>query len=344
MPEIADWPMWANVIAFLVATLAIGVAGTRMAALADHLADRTGMGEALAGALFLGVSTSLPGITTSVTAAADGFPGIAMANAFGGILAQTAFLAVGDVFHRRSNLEHAAASPENMIQAGVLISLLALVLVSMTGPEVTAGPIHPATVLLIVAYLFGLRLVYRTRSKPMWRPRLTGDTVPDVPEERSKQASLRRLWIEFIVVAAVVFVAGVVVARSGAGMMHHTGLSESIIGGLFTAVSTSLPELITCIACVRRGALTLAVSDIIGGNAFDILFVCAADVAYVEGSLYHAASGRETFLAGLAILLNIVLLLGLIHRERSGIANIGFESMLVLAFYLGGFLIVGLAM
>jgi len=39
-----------------------------------------------------------------------------------------------------------------------------------------------------------------------------------------------------------------------------------------------------------------------------------------------------------------VLLLGLIHRERSGIANIGFESMLVLAFYLGGFLIVGLAM
>jgi cation:H+ antiporter len=42
------------------ATLVICLAGTRPANLADTLADRTGMGEIIAGALFVGASTSLP--------------------------------------------------------------------------------------------------------------------------------------------------------------------------------------------------------------------------------------------------------------------------------------------
>jgi len=38
----------------------------------------------------------------------------------------------------------------------------------------------------------------------------------------------------------------------------------------------------------------------------------------------------------LTILLTAILLLGLIHRERKGPANIGFESVGVLVFYLIG--------
>lgn len=39
-------------------------------------------------------------------------------------------------------------------------------------------------------------------------------------------------------------------------------------------------------AAVRRGALTLAVGDILGGNCFDVLFISGSDVAYREGSIY----------------------------------------------------------
>ena len=34
---------------------------------------------------------------------------------------------------------------------------------------------------------------------------------------------------------------------------------------------------------VRIGAVNLAVGDIIGGNAFEVLFIGAADFAYLEG-------------------------------------------------------------
>ena len=62
MPEIPAGPLWANILAFLVAAAAIGWVGSRLAELADKLADRTGLGEAVTGTLFLGLITALPGL------------------------------------------------------------------------------------------------------------------------------------------------------------------------------------------------------------------------------------------------------------------------------------------
>jgi cation:H+ antiporter len=50
------------------------------------------------------------------------------------------------------------------------------------------------------------------------------------------------------------------------------------VGGLFIAVSTSLPELVIAVTAVRIKSLNLVVGDIIGGNAFDTLFVLAGKV------------------------------------------------------------------
>ena len=74
------------------------------------LADETGLGEAIFGAVLLGSATSIAGITTSVTAAVNALPSLAISNAIGGIAAQTVFLAVADITYRPANLEHAAAS------------------------------------------------------------------------------------------------------------------------------------------------------------------------------------------------------------------------------------------
>jgi cation:H+ antiporter len=134
--------------------------------------------------------------------------------------------------------------------------------------------------------------------------------------------------------------AGYAVAESGIAIAEMTGLSETAVGGIFTAVSTSLPELVTSIAAVQQGALTLAIGDIIGGNSFDVLFLAFADIAYREGSIYHAIASQQAFLSVLAILMTGILLLGLLRREKYGLANIGLESVLILLLYFGGFVIV----
>lgn len=320
---------------FAGCALVIGVAGTRLTGVADVLADRTGLGEAITGAVLLGATTSLAGSVLSVTAAWQGYPELSMANAIGGIAAQTAFLAVADIVYRRANLEHAAASAPNMMQGALLCCLLAVLVCAPFTPNVTVWGIHPVTPILLALYVYGLRLTRGTRTAPMWRPRQTDETRPDLPEPDSLKATLLRLLTLFVVLTAAMGVAGVVLQHAASRIAALTGISQTVIGGLLTSVSTSLPELVTSIAAVRRGALTLAVGGIIGGNAFDTLFAAFSDVAYRSGSIYHAVSESLLFLVALTILMTGVLLMGLIHREERGIGRIGFESAGILILYVG---------
>ncbi|HRX86681.1 MAG TPA: sodium:calcium antiporter, partial [Phycisphaerae bacterium] len=187
--------------------------------------------------------------------------------------------------------------------------------------------------------------IQRAGRESTWVAQHTPETVTDQPADAAALSprEVRGLWGRFAAYAGVLAVAGYVVARLGAGISDRTGISETVMGGLFTAVATSLPELVTAIAAVRQGALTLAVGDIVGGNTFDVLFVALADGAYRRGSLYAALGERQVFMVGLAALLTAVLLLGLLRREKRGVANIGFESLLVLVLYLGGFIVLAVA-
>lgn len=327
------WPLQQSVIIFLASALVIGVAGVMITSRAELLARYTGWGQAVLGAVFVGASTSLSGSVTSVAAAYTGHTDLAIGNALGGIAVQTMFLAIADIAYRKANLEHAAASQDNLMQGSLLIVLLALVTLAMAGPEVTFWGVHPVSLVLIVAYVYGINLVAEAHEQPMWFPRRTTETAPEPGPQRVGRRSLMLLWLTFIALGLLVAGAGWAISRAGVSIAEHSGLSETVVGTLFTAVSTSLPELVVAVAAVRRGALRLAVGDIIGGNTFDVLILTLADVAYRGGSIYHALSTVHVFWIALSILLTGILLMGLLRREEHGIGNIGFESFLVLVFY-----------
>jgi cation:H+ antiporter len=324
-------------LALVAAAALIGVAGTRLAGAVDALADRTGIGEAMAGALLLGGATSLAGLVVSVVAAADGSASLAVGNSIGGIAVQTAFIVVADLAYRRDNLEHAAASLGNLFNSLLLLILLAVVVLGSAAPDVTVLGVSPVTVLLVGAYLYGTALVRRVEREPMWEPTMTPETRQDTPDPAAEAASLKRLSSEFVALALVVVVAGYLVARAGLSLVAETGLSGTVVGTFATSVATSLPELVTSVAAVRAGALTLAVGGIVGGNAFDLLFIAAADVAYRPGSIYTALTEADVFVLGWAMILVGVLGAGLVRRQRKGI---GFEGVGVLAVYVVGLAVV----
>ena len=320
-------------LAFGAAAAVILFAGIRLSAVADKLADRTGLGEAVVGAVLLGAATSLSGLTTSVAAAWNGLPQLAVSNAAGGIAGQTLFLAVADLAYRRANLEHAAASLENVIQGTVLCGCLSLVVLGAAFPGYAVLGVHPASGALIVFYVLGLHVTRKAQTEPSWRPEHTLETELDEPEADEGGPSTARLWAEFGGLALVMAAAGFAVSRAGEGAIDVFSLSESVTGAFVTALVTSLPELVTTVAAVRRGALTLAVGGIIGGNAFDVLFIAASDAAYREGPIYGAITDAQVFVIGLSLLMTTVLLMGLLRRERQGFAGVGFETVLLIGIY-----------
>jgi cation:H+ antiporter len=218
--------------------------------------------------------------------------------------------------------------------------MLSLPLLAFAGPEASVWGVHPVSALLLAVYLVGARSTAGIRESPMWRPVLTRVTRTDLAEREHPGApSTPALALRFAGLAVVLGLAGIVLARAGGRIADETGLTETAVGALMTAVATSLPELVTTLAAVRRGAVQLAVGGIIGGNTFDVLFVVLSDISYRQGSIYHAIAPGDLFWLAVGMAMTAVLLIGLIVRERTGPGGIGRESVALLAIY-GGAVVV----
>ncbi|GAB4516926.1 MAG: cation transporter [Roseibium sp.] len=329
-------PLAPLLLLFAAASTVIFFCGTRMTALADRIADRTGFGEALVGGVLLGAATSFSGTIVSVTSALDGRASLAFSNAVGGIAAQTAFLAIADMIYRRANLEHVAADLASVLQSGLLLLMLTVPFLAFTAPEVSLAGVHPASVALAGIYIAGLFALRQVRDQPMWRAVPTCETKPDEPDEAPGDiGGTIHLILGFALLVALLGAMGWTISGLAGELTDRYALSASLVGALMTAVVTSLPELVTTLAAVHRGALQLAVGGIIGGNTFDTLFLTLSDVAYREGSLYHAVSPDDYFWVAVGMAMTCILLLGLVIRQQDGPGRIGFESVGILAVYSG---------
>lgn len=329
------WPLVPSVGVFAVAGVITILGSIRLVALGDTLADRTGWGEAVFGVVFFGVATGLSGIVITAVTAANEHPDLGYSNAVGGIAAQTTAVALADAFYRRVNLEHAAASSSNLLFGCLLIALLALALLGSYSPNVTIAGIHPVSVAIVGCYLGGLRLIRRAGAEPMWQAVGTTETRPDLPQDHGTLDRHRTtwLWSRFILVGGFVAVSGWAVSLAAESVVETTGLTAGFTGGVLLGIVNALPEAVTAIAAVRRGAVTLAVAAVLGGNILDVITLVVGDVAYRQGSIYHAAGSEDLFITTTGLLMTAILLGGLLVRQTCGWGRLGFEGVLLLVTY-----------
>ena len=272
---------------------------------------------------------------TTAHAAHSSLPGLAIGNGLGSIAVQTAFLAVADFAYRQGNLEHAAASVANLLNAFLLIVILAVVLLATMTTDMAIGHISPMSIAIFAIYMFGLKLAQNTIHSPMWRPVRNEVTKAENQEKygRASQNRTSRLIGHFIAHGTVLVASGFLLSHIGGSLSERFGLPDTLVGASVTGLITSLPELVTTVAAVRQGALVLAVSNIVGGNTFDSLFVAVGDLFYIPGPIYRGATVQDQFLMGLSILLTAVLGAGLVVRQRRDWSGIGFESIAMLVIY-----------
>ena len=112
------------------AALVVVVTGVWLSSLTDQIAAETGLGRSFVGALFLGISTSLPEITASLTAVRLGAIDLAIGNVLGSNLFNVTLLAVYDVFDGGKNL-WASMSNANALGLIVAMMMTAVVIISL---------------------------------------------------------------------------------------------------------------------------------------------------------------------------------------------------------------------
>ena len=73
--------------------------------------------------------------------------------------------------------------------------------------------------------------------------------------------------------ALLIFLAAPYLAQAAAQIAAETGLGDTFVGTTLVALATSLPELVATIAAMRMGSLDLAIGNIFGSNAFNMLLL-----------------------------------------------------------------------
>jgi cation:H+ antiporter len=337
----------ALVLMFVAAAAAVWVAGVWLSRMTDVLSVRFHLGEALAGSVLLAITTNLPEIAITVTAALEHNIGIATGNILGGIAIQTVALAVIDAIGlgRRAALTYLAASLQLVLEGAIVIAVLgATVMGTQFSGHMYLGRVEPAALVITLLWLVGLWLIRRANDGLPWQEQGQAPDAQDVTRgtrkrERSRGVATGRAVAIFTIAAAVTLAAGVVLERTSAKLAAHAGMSGVVFSATVLAAATALPEVSTGLSSVRLGDYQLAVSDIFGGNAFlPTLFLLASFLSV--SPVLPSATGGEIFLTALGALLTVVYIVGLIFRPRRLLGPFGIDSAVVIAFYALG--IVGL--
>ncbi|MDA0699744.1 MAG: sodium:calcium antiporter, partial [bacterium] len=110
-------------------------------------------------------------------------------------------------------------------------------------------------------------------------------------------------------------------------------VSDLVIGLTIVAVGTSLPELATSLVAMRRGQRDLAIGNVVGSNAFNLLGILGLSAVSATGGLVVApqvqALDAWVMLAAAAALLPMAWTGGVIVRWEGAALLLGYALYLV---------------
>jgi len=343
MPDFSHLPLPLLLLVFAAAAGAVWLAGIQLSNTADALDSKFGLGEALGGLILLAITTNLPEIAITATAALHHDIGVAIGNILGGIALQTVVLVILDLSVPGQRPLTFQAASLILVLEGVLVT--AVLTVTMMGTQLPksliAFRLTPEDLSLAALWIAGLWLLNKARKDLPWQQKGDapgGEKTPDMKarkqreEEKEKKAGTGKTIAVFLTASVVTLAAGAVLVQSGDGIARHLHMTGVLFGATILAAATSLPEVSTGLASIRLGGYQLAFSDIFGGNAFlPVLFLLATLLS--GQAVLPQAKNTDIYLAGLGILLTAVYLYGLVFRPRRLLLRMGADSLVVLVLY-----------
>ncbi len=308
-----EFTLQTALLTFLASAVVIVVAGTKLSKYGDLLADLTGLGRIWIGALLLAGATSLPEGLTCISAVTwVDAPDLALGDLYGACMLNMFTLALVDLLNREAKVWHSVSYSQILI-AGLAIMLAAFVALFIIADLDTAffGRLGWDTMLIAALYVFGLRFIlqYETETQNSSGSETKVSTADD-------SMSLKRASLLFAAAAVTIIIFAPLLAKSAKSIADITGIGTTFIGASLVALTTSLPEMVTSLAAVRLGAYDLAVGNLFGSNAFNMMLVFPTDIAYSKGSLLQSVGSTQTIAGLLAIILMSIGIMGVIFRRE----------------------------
>ncbi len=278
-----------------------------------------GMPPLLIGMVVIGFGTSAPEMVVSAISAVEGNPGLALGNAYGSNIANIALI-LGLT---------ALISPITVKSTVLRKELPVLFGVTLLGAGLLFDLYLSRFDAWILLFVFVVIMSWSIWLGLKQRQDTLANSVDDLLIEHPMTLKAALIWLvvgmTLLVVSSRILVWGAVEIARG------FGVSDLIIGLTVVAIGTSLPELASSLAAIRKGEHELAIGNVIGSNLFNTLAVVG-----IAGIISPLAIDREVLYRDCLLMGLLTLALFLVRTGSDGQKQISrVEGLLLLMIYIG---------
>jgi cation:H+ antiporter len=315
-------------LVFLGSSGLLVFAATKLAQYGDAIAARTGLGRLFVGTLLLAGATSLPELLTAINSFNQGVPDLAAGSLMGSNMFNMLLLAILDLLGRQARILRRVAMKHALTAslATLLIGMAAFFI--LADVDITIGHVGVDSLLLIATYIVGVRLIQSNNA-----------AAGEAPAEPEDLAGVPRLWVALSGFGGATLILVLVspwLVSSSRQIAELTGLGTGFVGTALVAVVTSLPEVATSIAAVRLGAYDLAIGNLFGSNAFNMLALGISDFFYRPGAFLSVISPAFALVALLGLMLTGLALIGNLARLERRLLFVEADALAIMIVYGAG--------
>ena len=235
-----------------------------------HLARRTGLPRIVIGATIVSLGTTTPEAVVSVVAAWMGNPGLALGNGVGSIIADTGLIFGLTCLLTRVPVNRFILNRTGWVQVGAATLLVVIALISlvvMDGEPILQRWIGGFFLILLVGYMY---ITY------VWAKQGADVAAGGEEVDNSELIGLGKCWLMLLGGLFLVVLGARFLVPSAAEIAYRMGVPEDVVAATMVAFGTSLPELMTAIAAVRKGHPEIMVGNVVGADVLNCLFVIGA--------------------------------------------------------------------
>jgi cation:H+ antiporter len=258
-------------VLFLIAGIALLVVGAELLVTgAVQLARRIGASELMIGVL-VGIGTSAPELVTSLRAALGGSGGMALGNVVGANVANM-LLVLGIC----ALLQPLQISARSLRLDGSMVVFSAAIFAILTVLFPLSRWLGGFYLVLLAIYLYRAWQIERKgpkakdRTAPIDRAAAAAAILPIAHEPKSSR-DVGIAVLQTLGGLAIVILGAHWIVESASAIARTLRVSESVIGLTIVAIGTTLPELATSVAAIRRKSTEVAVGNVFGSFLYNIL-------------------------------------------------------------------------
>ncbi len=238
-----------------------------------HLARRTGLPRIVIGATIVSLGTTMPEAFVSVMAAWMGNPGLALGNGVGSIIADTGLIFGLTCMLTVVPVNRFILDRTGWVQVGaatLLVGISLIALMVMEGGPILHRWIGVLFLILLAGYMY---ITY------VWAKQGAEQGVETEEEDNSELLELGTCWLMIVGGLFLVVVSARILVPAASEIAHRLGVPDDVVAATMVALGTSLPELMTAIAAIRRGHPEIMVGNVVGADVLNCLFVIGAAAA-----------------------------------------------------------------